>query len=108
MQADLPVRLVVIVAAVENVKFIPRVLGGQFDVTGAWQRDHSESVSFAFSGTAAFEGNVDFFRTVPSAEHPERYAEALAGVSADFSGWHARGRMGWMWSRRATAPSPAG
>ena len=78
-----------LVAAVENVKFIPRAVAGMLDVTGAWQRDHSEKVSFAFSGKT-FEASVDFFRTVPSAEHPERYAEALAGVSADFSGWHAR------------------
>jgi glycogen debranching enzyme len=78
-----------LVAAVENVKFIPRVATGTLDVTGAWQRDHSEKVSFAFSGKTV-EASVDFFRTVPSAEHPERYAEALAGVSADFSGWHAR------------------
>lgn len=78
-----------LVAAVENVKFIPRTVAGTLDVTGAWQRDHSEKVSFAFSGKT-FEASVDFFRTVPSAVHPGHYADALAGVSADFSAWHAR------------------
>ena len=78
-----------LVAAVENVKFIPRVVMGMLDVTGAWQRDHSEKVSFAFSGKTV-EASVDFFRTVPSTEHPESYADALAGASADFSAWHTR------------------
>lgn len=77
-----------LVAAVENVKFIPRAVIGTLDVTGAWQRDHSEKVSFAFSG-AAFEANVDFFRTVPAADRPGRFEDALAGASADFSTWHA-------------------
>ncbi|MDQ0322772.1 glycogen debranching enzyme [Pararhizobium capsulatum DSM 1112] len=79
-----------LVAAVENVKFIPRALGGDLDVTGAWQRDHSEKVNFAFSGTEAFEGNVDFFRTVPSADRPGTFEDALASVRADFAAWHGR------------------
>ena len=77
-----------LVAAVENVKFIPRAVSGVLDVTGAWQRDHSEKVSFAFSG-AAFEASVDFFRTVPAADRPGPFADALAGASADFSAWNA-------------------
>lgn len=77
-----------LVAAVENVKFIPHAAVGTLDVTGAWQRDHSEKVSFAFSGET-FEASVDFFRTVPSRARPETFANALTGVSADFSTWHA-------------------
>ncbi len=78
-----------LVAAVENVKFIPRAVTGTLDVTGAWQRDHSEKVSFSFSGKT-FEASVDFFRTVPCTEHPGRYGDALAGASADFAGWRTR------------------
>jgi glycogen debranching enzyme len=78
-----------LVAAVENIKLIPRATAGALDVTGAWQRDHSEKVSFAFSGEA-FEGNVDFFRTVPPIERPGTFADALAGAEADFAVWHAR------------------
>ena len=77
-----------LVAAVENVKFIPRVVSGALDVTGAWQRDHSEKVSFAFSGT--FEGHVDFFRTVPSVERPGTFEDALAGAQTDFFAWQER------------------
>ena len=77
-----------LVAAVENVKFIPRVVSGALDVTGAWQRDHSEKVSFAFSGT--FEGHVDFFRTVPSVERPGTFEDALAGAHTDFFSWQER------------------
>ena len=77
-----------LVAAVENVKFIPRSVAGVLDVTGAWQRDHSEKVSFAFSGET-FEGHVDFFRTVPPAERPRSFADARAGAEADFAAWHA-------------------
>lgn len=77
-----------LVAAVENVKFIPRAAAGTLEVTGAWQRDHSEKVSFAFSGEI-FEASVDFFRTVPPQDRPESFADALAGASANFSTWHA-------------------
>ncbi|MFK0277158.1 amylo-alpha-1,6-glucosidase [Ensifer sp. NPDC090286] len=79
-----------LVAAVENVKFIPRALAGDLTVTGAWQRDHSEDVSFAFSGAGSFEGHVDFFRTVPADARPGRFAEALSGVNGEFAEWHAR------------------
>ncbi|QRY65288.1 glycoside hydrolase family 37 (plasmid) [Ensifer sp. PDNC004] len=79
-----------LVAAVENVKFIPRAIAGELKVTGAWQRDHSEDVSFALSGADIFEGNVDFFRTVPPADRPGRFAEALSNTTAEFAEWHER------------------
>ncbi|MBB6485948.1 amylo-alpha-1,6-glucosidase [Rhizobium lusitanum] len=79
-----------LVAAVENVKFIPRADLGALDVTGSWQRDHSEKVSFTFSGEAAFEGSVDFFRTVPPEERPGTFDEASAGAQTDFAAWHRR------------------
>lgn len=79
-----------LVAAVENVKFIPRIDGGRLDVTGSWQRDHSEEVSFTFSGEATFEGNIDFFRTVPPDDRPGLFYDALAGVQAEFAAWHRR------------------
>jgi glycogen debranching enzyme len=79
-----------LVAAVENVKFIPRSLAGDLTVTGAWQRDHSDDVSFAFSGAAAFEGNVDFFRTVPPVDRPGSFADALSAATAEFAEWYAR------------------
>lgn len=79
-----------LVAAVENVKFIPRAVEGDLKVSGAWQRDHSEDVSFAFLGSETLEANVDFFRTVPPVDRPGRFAEALAGATAEFSAWHAR------------------
>ena len=60
-----------LVAAVENVKFIPRAVAGHARRAGAWQRDHSEKVSFAFSGEA-FRSQCRFLphraaRTIPEA-----------------------------------------
>ncbi|WP_312365944.1 amylo-alpha-1,6-glucosidase [Ensifer sp.] len=78
-----------LVAAVENVKFIPRAVSGTLDVSGAWQRDHSADVSFAFSGEGPFEGNVDFFRTVPPTAPLQSFTDALSGATAEFAEWHA-------------------
>ncbi|NEI69157.1 glycoside hydrolase family 37 [Rhizobium lusitanum] len=77
-----------LVAAAENVKFIPRADLGSLAVTGSWQRDHSEKVSFTFSGEGAFEGNIDFFRTVPPRERPGSFDQALAGARTEFAAWH--------------------
>ncbi len=77
-----------LVAAVENVKFIPRADLGALDVTGSWQRDHSEKVSFAFSGDGIFEGSVDFFRTVPTGDRPCAFNDALANARTEFAAWH--------------------
>lgn len=78
-----------LVAAVENVKFIPRAVTGRLDISGAWQRDHSADVSFAFAGKGPFEGNVDFFRTVPQTAPLQSFADALFDATADFGEWHA-------------------
>lgn len=77
-----------LVAAGENVKFIPRARLGDLAVSGKWERDRSTEVSFTLSGKRVFEGNVDFFRTVPPAEEPGSFEEALAAVTAEFAAWH--------------------
>ncbi|MBB4184586.1 glycogen debranching enzyme [Sinorhizobium terangae] len=77
-----------LVAAAENVKFIPRAVSGGLAICGEWQRDHSSEVSFTFSGDGGFEGNVDFFRALPPAETPGSFDEAHAGATAEFVAWH--------------------
>ncbi|MDK1385447.1 trehalase family glycosidase [Sinorhizobium sp. 8-89] len=77
-----------LVAAAENVKFIPRVVSGDLAVSGEWQRDRSTEVSFVFSGEDGFEGNVDFFRALPPLEKAGGFDEAHAGVAAEFSAWY--------------------
>lgn len=77
-----------LVAAGENVKFIPRAHLGDLAVSGKWERDHSSEVSFGFSGAGEFEGNVDFFRTVPPLDRPASFEEAQAAVRAEFGDWY--------------------
>ncbi|RVQ17247.1 glycoside hydrolase family 37, partial [Sinorhizobium meliloti] len=77
-----------LVAAGENVKFIPRGRLGELAVSGKWDRDRSTDVSFTLSGEGTFEGNVDFFRALPPPEGPRSFDEAHAAVTAEFGAWY--------------------
>lgn len=77
-----------LVAAVENVKFVPTAFEGELEVSGTWKRDHSEGVSFSFGSDQEFEGQVIFFRTVAPAPDAVRFSEAVADAKADFDRWH--------------------
>lgn len=78
-----------LVAAVENLKFIPRANRGEIKVTGAWQRDHADNVSVTFSGDegSLFEGSIDFFEAVKPEVDPEGFDQARASARADFERW---------------------
>ncbi|WKL25495.1 hypothetical protein Q1M63_12850 (plasmid) [Sinorhizobium meliloti] len=77
-----------LVAAGENMKFIPRGRLGELAVSGKWDRDRSTDVSFTLSGEGTFEGNVDFFRALPPPEGPGSFEEAHAAVTAEFGAWY--------------------
>ena len=76
-----------LVAAVENVKIIPLSVEGDLDVTGTWQRDHSERVTMTFSGGAGFEGHLTLFRTIAPEPSAVRFEEARAGAGREFDAW---------------------
>ncbi|MDX0193113.1 glycoside hydrolase family 37 [Sinorhizobium meliloti] len=77
-----------LVAAGENMKFIPRGRLGELAVSGKWDRDRSTDVSFTLSGEGTFEGNVDFFRALPPPGGPGSFEEAHAAVTAEFGAWY--------------------
>ncbi len=76
-----------LVAAAENLRLVPSVTSGDLEVTGTWQRDHSDAVSMAFSGDPGFEGVVQFFRTVASRKEDTGFETALRQAETEFEGW---------------------